>query len=83
MVGGGGGDVEGSVRSHRPKVAPSRSEDSTPRPLPSVSGPTATVPLRSRIRAAATFASSTEKYGVQATATWNAEETAKRLTTGT
>lgn len=71
------------MRSQRPKDAPSRSDASTPRPLPSVSGPTATVPLRSRTRAAATSASSTAKYGVQATATWKAEETAKTPATGT
>ncbi len=58
------------MRCQRPKDAPSRSDASTPRPFPSVSGPTATVPLRSRTRDAATFASSTAKYGVHATATW-------------
>ena len=52
-----------------PKTAPSRSAASAPRPVCRATGPTATVAPRSRMRAAVTSASSTAKYGVQATAT--------------
>lgn len=65
-----------------PKVAPSRSPSRAARPGGKESGPTATVPPRSRTRAAATSASGTAKYGVHATATCHMEATAARPATG-
>ncbi|RPK33631.1 hypothetical protein EES37_30455 [Streptomyces sp. ADI91-18] len=66
-----------------PKTAPSGSAASAARPVPKASGPTAVVAPRSRIRAAVTSASSTAKYGVQATGTPSRRARAPIPATGT
>lgn len=56
----------GAGPSQKPKTAPSRSAAIAARPLPSGSGPTASVAPRSRMRSAVASAPGTAKYGIQA-----------------
>lgn len=65
-----------------PKTARSRSAARAARSVPILSGPTAMVALRSRIRPADASVPSTAQYGVQATGAYRVRERAPTPATG-